>query len=211
MNQQKNLRTFGASGPSDHLTHPQAPSVDSLPGPFPGASGGATVSISLVNQPKTELCPFWVGLFRKGPLPPAGLLASLPLRKALHQAVDPGLQADSPIMLADAAGARAPVALYLLPPPPEGREQSLDFARRVTTTLKGWKPPRIGLWMAPDLTGESQALVLLRRLLLQNILDETCREYYLLTEGTGSIPALNVALSLKSEVGRAGTELTVYH
>ena len=86
-----------------------------------------------------------------------------------------------------------------------------DWVGALSQTLKDWKPEKVGFWFSSELTKKDEPHALLKKILLKNIQETDCREYYLLMQDGGANSLLNAALALRPSLSRQGHRLSVFH
>jgi len=168
------------------------------------------VTIYLIDEAGSEVCPFWVGLAGLGQQR-AGQLLDLPSTAALlAAAATHGLNEDTPIVLADTTAA-ALRSILLMPPPAGPAREHSDWVSQLSAALLPWHPPALGIYLAPEALAPHLGQDFLSRILRAVVEAVTTQTIYLLTYPDGTHEMLNMVLKLKAELQSETISLHIFH
>ena len=194
--------------PRPSILGPAIISANASPGVVSQAS--RQVTIYLVDEAGSEVCPFWVGLAGLGQQR-AGQLLDLPSTAALlAAAATHGLNEDTPIVLADTTAA-ALRSILLMPPPAGPAREHSDWVSQLSAALLPWHPPALGIYLAPEALAPHLGQDFLSRILRAVVEAVTTQTIYLLTYPDGTHEMLNMVLKLKAELQSETISLHIFH
>lgn len=169
-----------------------------------------TIAIRIMSQEEMDLCPFWIGLFKKGPLPCPSLLDFKQISTLLNKAAEEGIDENESLMLCDSINVPCRY-IYLYPNTDIATTDMDSWVDSLTTRVKSWSPSRVGIYFAPNLLSKSQSEQLTLAIIRSLIPKANTNEFFLLPGAYGMNAVLNIAIQLKYMLEQDNVTAYIFH
>lgn len=166
------------------------------------------LQLLITRSQDLETCPFWVSLYKPGPVAPQQLFQIPSIEGIFKVLLNDGLQENQALMLAENTEGERARQLYLIPESlcHEQPERARDL---ILSTLASLGPERLGLYLPSFLEGARVSTHVIEEISLGLSFLRT-KELHFYTGNIGINPLLNAALRIKHRLdGRR--EVLVYH
>ena len=168
------------------------------------------VQLSLASHESFDLCPFWVGVFKRGTNLTLELFAVESIENLLADVSVNGLAESEPVMMANTESS-PPHFVYLLPSPGESGRSGDETVASIVTTIRSWAPSQVGFYFAPDHFEAGESLDFLLETVASVIRATAISTLFLMPGKHGINSVLNVALKIKFDLESEHLDLKVFH
>lgn len=176
---------------------PQKPSLDST----------ARISLELILPEDIHKCRFWVSFYKRGPRHADKVCESRSLKEQFVLGAEEGFKDEHPIMMVDSREGGQSYLLFI----PVSYAHTQETGRgipKVVEVISGWKPPHVGLYIAPGVFDRDHSRAVLKGIVQGVVEKQALKSIYLFTGRYGINEVINTAAEIKQNLS---FDLDIFH
>jgi hypothetical protein len=156
-------------------------------------------------------CPLWIGVYRAGKATPFEVLQQASIQSAFDLCAGDGLAETQHLLLSDQTTQRTSQYIYMFLWDLFEKEGLLTAMGTFTEKVGSLHPSSIGIYMHPEIYGETEAMQLTSQIVKTLVEEGTCSQIYLLQGAFDYNRLLNLSLQLKLNIDTSKRLVHVYH
>lgn len=156
-------------------------------------------------------CPLWIGVYRAGKATPFEVLQQASIQSAFDLCAGDGLSESQHLLLSDQTGQGSSRYIYMFLWDLFAKEGLLAAMSTFTDKVRSLHPSSIGIYMHPEIYGETEAMQLTSQIVKSLVEEGTCNQIYLLQGAFDYNRLLNLSLQLKLNLDTSKRLVHVYH